>query len=299
MRNKPLKRAILLSIMFFFVGVSSLFAAELLFKIGNKAYFATRNGDILVAVHQGATMNVPDYAWWYGCSPTSAGMLMGYYDINGYAGLHYSNLVPGGVADMNTFGTPGALVDYIIASPGHARDYWTGYGNKGDDPHPNGSHPFNCLADFMGTNQDSRGNSDGNTTFYFLLSGGRVTAQLIEEAGRAHTSGMHGIGDYVWYAGYGSGLFNQYIQGYDGNTLGFTWQQYKNEIDAGRPVIIQLDGHSMLGYGYSGDSTVYVHDTWAGGTHTMTWGGIYTSPDGTQQLPHQGVTCFIPYGGTP
>ena len=32
----------------------------------------------------------PNYDWWYGCSPTSAGMLMGYYDNNGYAGLNYT-----------------------------------------------------------------------------------------------------------------------------------------------------------------------------------------------------------------
>ena len=24
--------------------------------------------------------NAPDYEWWYGCSPTSAGMMMGFYD---------------------------------------------------------------------------------------------------------------------------------------------------------------------------------------------------------------------------
>ena len=30
----------------------------------------------------------PDYEWWYGCSPTAAGMLMGHYDINGYGGSY-------------------------------------------------------------------------------------------------------------------------------------------------------------------------------------------------------------------
>ena len=299
MRNKLLKRAVFMAVMFFCLGISSAFAADFLFKIDNKSYYAAKDGDILVSVMMGNAMNVPNYKWWYGCSPTSVGMIMGYYDINGYAGLRYSNLVPGGVAEMGTFGNPGALVNYIIASPGHIRDFWTGVGNSGDDPHPNGTHAFNCLADFMGTNRDKCRNPDGNTHFWFLLSGARATAQIVKDNGFWHISGMVGIGDYVWHAGYGSFLYNQYILGHDGNTLGFTWQQYKNEIDAGRPVIIHLDGHSMLGYGYSGDSTVYVHDTWAGGAHTMTWGGVYTSPDGAYQLPHQGVTCFIPYGGTP
>ena len=54
---------------------------------------------------QGSTVNLggPAYDWWYGCSPTSAGMMMGYYDIHGYAGQSYANLVPGGTAENSTF----------------------------------------------------------------------------------------------------------------------------------------------------------------------------------------------------
>ena len=43
-----------------------------------------------------AKLEGPAYDWWYGCSPTSAGMMMGYYDRNGYGGLSYANLVRGG-----------------------------------------------------------------------------------------------------------------------------------------------------------------------------------------------------------
>ncbi len=32
----------------------------------------------------------PEYLWWYGCSPTSGGMLMGYW-----AGKGYNQLLPG------------------------------------------------------------------------------------------------------------------------------------------------------------------------------------------------------------
>ncbi|MDY7002187.1 MAG: hypothetical protein SVS15_10460, partial [Thermodesulfobacteriota bacterium] len=60
---------------------------------------------LLVAHQQGAvTLNGPDYDWWHGCSPTSAGMMMGYYDREGYGGLSYNNLVPGVTAESSTYG---------------------------------------------------------------------------------------------------------------------------------------------------------------------------------------------------
>ena len=75
--------------------------------------------------------------------------------------------------------------------------------------------------------------------------------------------------------GYGvSSNYSQYIMGHNGNTQGFTFEDYKQEIDAGRPVMIQVSGHSMLGYGYNDSETlVYLRDTWDYGSHSMTWGG--------------------------
>jgi hypothetical protein len=49
------------------------------------------------------------------------------------------------------------------------------------------------------------------------------------------------------------------------------------EINAGRPVLIQLNGHTMTGVGYDvTGQTVYVHDTWDNSVHSMTWGGSYS-----------------------
>ncbi len=273
-------------------------AANFLFSIGNKSYYEAGNAGILIAFRQGNNLTIPDYHWWYGCAPTATGMMLGFYDINGYAGLRYDNLIPGAQADLDTFGKPGAFVDYFIASPEHIRDFWTGYGNFGDDPHPHGTHTPNCLADFMGSNQDQCGNVDGSTTFFFLVSGEKVTSQLLINENVAYRSGLYGIGEYTWAAGYGSDLYNQLVRGYNGNANGFTFEQLKNEIDAGRPVLIHLDGHTMIAFGYSGSSTVYVHDTWSKGIHIMTWGEGYINPQGIR-LPLVGVTCFIPYGGTP
>ncbi len=223
--------------------------------------------------------NPGDYDWWYGCSPTSAGMMMGFYDRNGYAGKQYGNLVPGGVAEASTFGAGPYLVNSIIASTGHISDFYGGgYLASGDDK-PAPFHSFDSLADFMGTSQDSVGNQNGWTTFWYWTNGSPFTAADAASVGVASKDGMYGIGEYLSYAGYGfNSLFTQHI--YSPSTpLGFTFNQYMAEIDAGRPVLIQLDGHTMFGYGYnSANNQISVYDTWSPNGQnpgTMTWGGTY------------------------
>ncbi len=253
------------------------------------------NGKSLTAHHVGVKVTLPgatDAKWWNGCSPTSAGMMMGYYDRNGYGSdpMHnkYPNLVPGGVAETSTYGNPGALVNAATASAGHINDFYrNGYLGKDDDlAQP--WHSFNCLADFMGTSQDAVGNVNGSTTFWYYDDGSRLYAKDIYAEGPSHynSDGMFGVAEYVNYAGYGCGdpatdtnVFSQYIYGYEGNTLGFTWANYMAEIDAGRPVLIQVEGHSMFGYGYDNAGraqTIILHDTWTEGEHTMAWGGSYS-----------------------
>lgn len=119
----------------------------------------------------------PSYGWWYGCSPTSAGMMMGFYDLKGYGGKSYANLDPYGPAATSTIHSDGAwnaTIKSVIASQGHVVDFYRyancipdlkthGYGAfgvSGDDvAYP--THSFNSLADFMGTSQDAVGNSNG------------------------------------------------------------------------------------------------------------------------------------------
>jgi hypothetical protein len=202
---------------------------------------------------QGIGVQVPnttDYDWWYGCSPTSAGMLLGHYDRNGYAGMDYGNLAPGGVAESSNFGHSDALANDMIASDGHISDFYiAGYGASGDDNPTRSPSQFDSLADFMGTSQDAYGNSNGGTTFYNYTNGSRLYVKDIHASGSDYynDSGMFGIWEYIDYAGYGSGnpstdtnIFNQYIYGHDGNSLGFTFVDYVAEIDAGRPVILQV-----------------------------------------------------------
>jgi len=70
-----------------------------------------------------------------------------------------------------------------------------------------------------------------------------------------------GMSEYFDYAGYGSENpynFNFFTQMTDnlGFTYGFTFDDYVAEIDAGRVVMIHVEGHSMFGYGYDLDGNI-------------------------------------------
>lgn len=256
--------------------------------------------------------NCPDYDWWYGCTATSAGMLMGFYDYSSYGGLFYDSLIPGGVAELNSYNgqgwntgqdsdgdtSPDLLCNKAIASADHIADFYTGYGNSGDDPLASGrTRPddFDCTADYMGTSQDSVSNTDGGTTIYNFTNGAAFAWSHAETYSVEDESGMYGIKEYVEYRGYSvSSLYNQRI--YDageGWTSGMSFADYQAEIDAGRPSLCHIDGHTMLAYGYdTTGSLVYVYDTWNSGGGSFTWGSSYGGMD------HQGFTFFTPSGGS-
>ncbi len=252
----------------------------------------------------GVNLPGPSYGWWYGCSPTSAGMMVGYYDRHGYGGKSYDNLVPGGVAEVSTVygdAARNALIKDVIASQAHVDDFYSSdnncgfdkYGNFGDD-RPGPHHSPNSLADFMGTSQDSVGNVNGSTTFYYFTDGSKLFAKDAYSWGVYNQDGMYGIAEYLQYAGYGddprysTNYFTSYISG----PYGFTFAEYKAEIDAGRVVMVHVVGHSMFGYGYTDDGQIIFDDTWGGHNLLMPWGGSYYG------MNHWGVTCFIPTGGT-
>lgn len=242
-----------------------------------------------IAFHrQGVPLSGPgDYNWWYGCSPTAAGMIMGHYDALGYNGVSYGDLVPGGVAEVDTFGSGPYLANGAIASSGHISDFFTGGKFAGGDDVPEPWHSFDSLADFMGTSQDAYGNENGETTFWNYIDGAAFSMSDAISYGVRDSSGMYGIGEYLEYVGYGAAvLYNQFIDTLE-LSFGFTFAQYMGEIDAGRPVLIQVEGHSMYGYGYDDlTNEVLFHDTWTAGEKRMVWGGSYSSMD------HFGVTVL-------
>ncbi|MBP7050241.1 MAG: hypothetical protein KBE65_04430 [Phycisphaerae bacterium] len=253
--------------------------------------------------------NTADYDWWYGCSATSAGMAMGYYDRNGYAGLSYSNLVAGGVAEASThggvMGTWEYLAQYAIASPGHAADFYSGgYEASGDDNYT--GRAFDCLADFMGTSQDACGNSNGGTTFYYYTDGLVLTSDTLDYLATLgydyyDSDGMYGIGEYVEYCGYSvAQLYTQATNNVSGaEILGFSFEDYMAEIDAGRVVLLHVEGHTMIGVGYGDNNLVYLYETWYKGLDSMIWGGKFSGMEmwGVTVLELAGGDAMVPVPG--
>ncbi len=224
-------------------------------------------------------MDVPESDWWRGCSPTAAGMILGYYDREGYDGSRYDNLIPGGPCELISIGPGDTRIRRAIGSPEHTADFFVLQGHVNNDPLASGrtEADFNCLADFMGTSQDEFNNADGYTKFFFSSSGRPLSHTSLIEYGMTDISGLVGISEYIRYCGYEADeLANQYILGYGGNTQGFSLADFQAEIDAGRPVIIHLTGHSMIACGYeSGSELISVKNGFGTGPYAMTWGGIY------------------------
>ena len=258
--------------------------------------------------------HMPALRWSFGCSATSAAMMFGHYDNTGYGNM-YTGPANGGVFPMTNevWGYVTINGEYRAQCPlsatregvdgrigkGHVDDYWIASGSTEPDPfidnwdeHVHGE----CTADYMGTSQSLLGDPghwDGTTTFYYDTNG----YPLVDYTGAepADRDGCHGLRLFAESRGYRVDTnFSQYIAGYQGNANGFTLEEYKNEIDAGRPVMIHVEGHSMLGYGYDeAGSTIYIHDAWDYDVHTMTWGGFYTG------MTHYAVTVLRLVGRRP
>jgi hypothetical protein len=150
---------------------------------------------------------VPEYLWYHGCSPTSGGMLMGYW-----AGHGYADLLPGVTNPM----VQNQAVNYAISSPEHSvNDTWQG-------------HQANCIADFM-----------------YTIKGGTYGSNI--------ASGLASWTNYVGLNVQTAAYMN--VSLYGGT---FDYTAFQNEIDAGRPMILNVVtdisgstvGHSVLAYGY-------------------------------------------------
>ena len=256
--------------------------------------------------------DVPTSEWTYGCTATSAGMLFGYYDRTGYPNM-YTGPTNGGVCPLTDLGQgeptnpgypiPGAC--YIIAtengldgisSNAHVDDYWISYSSAGPDPWE-GNWPEHtwglCTADFLGTNQwkwdyssfpgtdgTKDSNIDGATTIWTYSDGSKLYDWCPGATyGIPTTSCCHGMRLFAESRGYSvEANYNQLTDNQNSN--GFTFAEFQSEIDAGRPVLIHLVGHTMVGMGYdAATSSIYIHDTWDNSIHSMTWGGSYADMD--------------------
>lgn len=240
-------------------------------------------------------LTVPGYEWVYGCAAVSAAMIAGYYDYHGFTNM-YAGPTNAGVAPMNssswsfwsdqtgdTYPNNPLVASHAgvdgLTTRGSIDDSWVSYGSDTSDPYITGNwaqHAWSgAVGDFMKTSQSFYGHPDGATSFYTLKDGQRLTCSEMESLGIAEEDGTYGRKKFYEARGYT--VSDCYAQPTDNRISGgYSYSQYKAEIDAGHPVLINLKGHSIVGVGYDDTgSKVYIHDTWDQQNHVMTWGGRY------------------------
>jgi len=251
-------------------------------------------------------LTAPAFNWSFGCSATSAAMIAGYYDRGSYPNM-YAGPTNGGVMPLDNSSWPDYWDGHDTrhqcplsathngldgrAIRGGVDDYWIYYGQPGPDPYVVNGWTEHTLADstgdFMKTNRWLSDNTDGSTTFYTYNNGDPLYAADMVGGGIDDVDGGYGVKLFYESRGYVvTTMYNQRIrgQGTDPNK-GFTFAQYMAEIDAGRPVMFHVEGHTMIGVGYDSSSNLmYIHDTWDYSDHTMTWGSTYSG------MQHYAVT---------
>jgi hypothetical protein len=180
---------------------------------------------------------VPAYLWHDGCGPTSAGMIVGYWDMHGFP-----NLIPGDSS------TETAAVDNAIASNEHYNDYSVPIDDESTGILPDksslgGAHANNCIADWMHTSWSSEGSYYGDSWFSDVP--GAIVSYCTAEGYSGFTAKNEVWGD-------------------------LTWDNFKAEIDAGHPVELLVDttgsgttDHFVPAIGYDDANHLYAcYDTW-------------------------------------
>ncbi len=258
-------------------------------------YEAEREASMTAIEPQGTLANFPSYDWVFGCSAVSGAMIAAWYDRGSYPNF-YTGPTNGGVmplTDTSWATWSDGSVTYpnnpLIAShngvdgrviKGSIDDYWISYGNAANDPYITGGWPQHAwgdaIGDYMKTSQSAYNNTDGSTTFYTWTSlpSQLTCADMVSNS--IHTKdGTYGR--KLFYEARGYTVTDCYNQKTDNNSGGFTLANFQAEIDAGHPVMLNLAGHTIVGYGYNG-STIYIRDTWdsdPAAVYTMPWGGSY------------------------
>jgi len=200
---------------------------------------------------------VPSYIWHHGCGPTAVGMVVGYWDSNGFPDL------VDGDASTQTSGANAMMSDdndnpiCNDAYSDHYRDY-----SCPEDSYPNmqqdksttgGAHASNCVADFMQTSWSSENNYYGWSWYSAVPMSFTMYVDLIAPTYDATATNL-----------------NYYI---------FSWEDYMAEIDAGKPIVLLVDtdgsggtDHFVPAIGYDNSTMEYCcYNTWDHSLHWFQW----------------------------
>lgn len=190
--------------------------------------------------------DVPDYDWYHGCSPTSGGQLIGYWDNQS----GYENLWDGTAPQTASHSHP---IYQMIASDEHANATY----QPEACTHANAPNSVSC---FMHTDPDS-----GSSNSWNIASGMRGYAAWDDPDTTINES--HHFTAFTWYTPHAA--WDDFW-----NAGTFRYTDLMREIDAGRPLLLNLSfsngsGHSVTAYGYwideNRDRWYAVRDTWQNG----------------------------------
>ena len=270
------------------------------------------NGDVLLA------QTMPEAEYMFGCTPTAVAMVLGYYDLYGYRDADLSNMIEGDVDsksrgtdgnayNMNAFDT--ALGRATATESFVSRFHSAGgkeitpsqelkYAFKSDKKTMN-TDVWDCIADYLGTGQYWRGNDNLSTSITYcsledLYDDDRtfeITAGSTKRTVRnIDTSMLYGLDLYVQSRGYAMDyeITGSYLVDLAGGS--FTFADYMREIDAGRPVLISIQGHSMTGYGYNAETEEIIFDDCYVSGRRMKWNGTYRFDKADRKL--QAITVI-------
>ena len=248
---------------------------------------------------------VPELEYMHGCTATVIGMIFGYYDRNGYKGYDFSNLIDGkaeldargldgNIHDMDAFdtnlGSAVASEEFVARFVGTtpAKEFQYSFTQSGSNLYLNTS-AWNCIADYIGTGQYWRHNTDNFTSHYYdtladiknytftLEISDSSTGKTVDVPAK-YVDLLYGLDLYVTSRGYSldeDKTLTSYVDTYEDKNGTFTFEDYKAEIDAGRCVIISIEGHAMLGYGYDDSTDEVIFDDTYRRDQRMEWGGSY------------------------
>ena len=246
--------------------------------------------------------NFPSYNWVFGCGAVAGAMIAAHYDRNGYPNV-YTGPTNGGVMP-NTDTSWGTWIDSngdsyvsnpLVASQngvdgrtirGSIDDYWIEIDSTAPDPYiTNGwtQHSWGtAIGDYMKTSQSAYGNADGSSVMWNYTSSSNKYQCNNMSTDAKNSDLTYGMKEFYEARGYT--VNTCYNQKTDNQVSGgFSLGDFQSEIDAGHPVLIFIQGHFMVGYGYDGySSDILVRDTWDSNPNNvkrMTWGGKYDNRD--------------------